>query len=63
MTENKQVRAGNAWPSSGMLLVCAALVAAGYGVAVLRGPSPAQEVRVLLVPAPTPTEETAPSAE
>lgn len=48
------------WPSAGVLLLCAALLVAGYAVAIWRGPAPAQEVRVVTVPAPAP--ESAPPA-
>jgi hypothetical protein len=63
MGKNTAENIGSGWPSPGVLLLCAALVAAGYGMAVLRGPAPAQEVRVLIVPTPTPAPETAPSPE
>jgi hypothetical protein len=36
-----------------VLVICAVLLVAGYGVAVLRGPVRAQEVRMVEVPAPT----------
>ena len=39
------------------------MVAAGYAVAVLRGPAPAQQVRVVEIPAPAPAPEAGPSAE
>ena len=47
------------WPSTGVLVMCALVLAAGYGVAVWRGPAPAQEVRVVVMtpPAPTPAAE------
>ena len=48
MGKNTAENVGSGWPSPGVLLLCAALVAAGYGMAVLRGPAPAQEVRVLI---------------
>lgn len=50
---------GDVWPSPGVLLLCAALLAVGYGVAVVRGPAPAQEVRVVEIPHPTPEPEAA----
>ncbi len=40
------------WPGRGVLLFCAAVLVAGYGVVILRGPAPAGEVRVMVVPAP-----------
>ena len=43
------------WPSTGVLVMCALVLAAGYGVAVWRGPALAQEVRVVTMPAPAPT--------
>ena len=54
---------GSGWPPAGVLVACALLLAAGYGAAVLRGPAPAQEVRVVTMPAPTPTPEPAPALE
>jgi hypothetical protein len=51
------------WPPAGVLLACLALLAAGYAVALLRGPAPAQEVRVVMAPAPTPAPEPAPPVE
>jgi hypothetical protein len=50
---------GNVWPSPGVLLLCAVLLAAGYAVAVVRGPAPAQEVRMVEMPAPAPEPEAA----
>jgi hypothetical protein len=47
----------------GVLLSCAALLAAGYAAAVLRGPAPAREVRVVMAPSPEPAPEPAPPAE
>ena len=52
---------GSGWPPAGVLAACALVLAAGYGVAVLRGPVPAHEVRVVIVPTPTP--EPAPPLE
>ncbi len=37
-----------------MLLVCVLVLAGGYGVALLRGLKPAQEVRVVMVAPPEP---------
>ena len=54
---------GSGWPPAGVLVACALLLAAGYGVAVVRGPAPPQEVRVVTMPAPTPTPEPAPPLE
>lgn len=46
------VQAPGLWPGRGVLLFCAVLLLAGYGVAIFRGPAPAGEVKVVLVPAP-----------
>jgi hypothetical protein len=59
MSESSQDGGGNMWPSTGVLLLCSVLLVAGYGVAVVRGPVPAQEVRVVEFPAPTPAPEPA----
>jgi hypothetical protein len=37
------------WPSLACLMTCLALVLAGYGVGILRGPAPEIEVRVKMV--------------
>ena len=63
MSDPSQEGGGNVWPSAGVLLFCAILLVAGYGVAVLRGPAPAQEVRVVEFPAPTPAPEPAAPTE
>lgn len=42
------------WPAAGVLLLCAVVLMAGYAFAIWRGPAPAQEVRVVTVPAPEP---------
>ena len=39
-------------PGAGVLLACAALLVAGYGVAWWRGVAPAVEVRVVPIAAP-----------
>lgn len=59
MSDPAQQSGDNAWPSAGVLLLCSVLLVAGYGVAVVRGPAPAQEVRVVEFPAPTPAPEPA----
>jgi len=46
---------GDRWPSTGVLVSCALLLVAGYGVAVWRGPVPPEEVRVVTMPPPAPT--------
>jgi hypothetical protein len=63
MSEPSQNGGETIWPSAGVLLFCAALLVAGYGVAVLRGPAPAQEVRLVEYTAPTPGPETAAPTE
>jgi hypothetical protein len=63
MSEPSQNGGETIWPAAGVLLLCAALLVAGYGVAVLRGPAPAQEVRVVEFPAPMPGPETAAPTE
>ena len=62
MSESRE-EDGSSWPPAGVLVACAVLLAAGYGVAVLRGPAPAREVRAVTVPAPEPMPEPAPPAE
>jgi hypothetical protein len=62
MSESRQ-EGGSNWPPAGVLVACAVVLVAGYGVAVLRGPAPAQEVRVVTMPVPTPTPEPAPPLE
>jgi hypothetical protein len=41
-----------AWPGPGVLLVCAGFLAAGFLAAWWRGPAPAGEMQVRVVPAP-----------
>lgn len=41
-------------PSVGWLLLCALVLAGGYGVALLRGAKPAQEVSVVTFAPPEP---------
>ncbi len=38
----------------GVLLLCALVLAGGYGVALLRGLKPSQEVRVVMIAPPEP---------
>lgn len=40
------------WPGRGVLLLCAVILAAGYGGALLRGPAPVGGVRVIMAPVP-----------
>jgi hypothetical protein len=63
MSGSEQKGGGSSWPPATVLVACAFVLVAGYGVAVLRGPAPAQEVRVVTMPAPTPTPEPAPPLE
>jgi hypothetical protein len=42
MTEKNEA----CWPSAACLMACLALVFAGYGVGILRGPAPEIEVQV-----------------
>jgi hypothetical protein len=44
--------ADNRWPRTGVLLAGSALLAAGYAAMLLRGPTPASEVSIVLAPAP-----------
>lgn len=46
-------------PSASVLLLCLLLLGAGYGVAIVRGPASAQEMRVVTYPPPAPVPETA----
>ena len=40
------------WPGPGVLLLCVCVLVAGFGAALLRGPVPASEVSVRVVPSP-----------
>ena len=51
------------WPPTGVLLACALVLVAGYAAAVWRGPVPAQELRIVTMPAPTPAAEPAAAVE
>jgi len=44
-------------PSAAVLLLCLLLLGAGYAAAILRGPAPAQEVRVVTYPPPASAPE------
>ena len=46
-------------PSAPVLLLCLLLLVAGYVFAIVRGPAPAQEMRVVTYPPPAPVPETA----
>ena len=48
------------WPAPGVLLLCVCLLVAGFGVALLRGPVPAGEVGVRVVPSSAPEEQVQP---
>jgi hypothetical protein len=49
-----------AWPAPGILLLCVCLLVAGYGLALLRGPVPAGEVGVRVVPSSVAEEQVQP---
>lgn len=57
MSDRWQADRSNHGPSVGVLLLCALVLAGGYGVALLRGPKPAQEVRVVTFAPPEPASE------
>ena len=48
------------WPGPGVLLLCVCFLVAGFGAALLRGPVPAGEVGVRLVPSPAAEEPVQP---
>lgn len=50
-------------PPAWVLILCAGLLIGGYAVALLRGPLPPQEVRVIVMPAEVPGPGNPPSAE
>ncbi len=52
IVEENEVR----WPSAAFLVVCLAMVAAGYLMGLLRGPAPKLEVQVKMI---EPSETTA----
>lgn len=54
MKEENDPAHASFWPGSGILLLAASLVVAGYGAALLRGPAPAAEVRIVVQAAPSP---------
>ena len=49
MSDRLEAGRRNHGPSVGVLLLCALVLAGGYGVALLRGPKPAQEVRMVMI--------------
>lgn len=57
MSDRLEAARRNHGPSVGVLLLCALVLAGGYGVALLRGPKPAQEVRVVTFAPPEPASE------
>ena len=57
MSDRLEADRRNHGPSVGVLLLCALVLAGGYGVALLRGPKPAQEVRVVMFAPPEPAPE------
>jgi len=46
-------------PRAPVLLICLLLLGAGYVVAILRGPAPVQEMRVVTYPPPATVPDTA----
>lgn len=48
------------WPGPGVLLLCVCFLVAGFSLALLRGPVPASEVSVRLVPSPAAEEPVQP---
>ncbi|MEX1044838.1 MAG: hypothetical protein WEC73_01810 [Chthoniobacterales bacterium] len=44
------------WPGPGVLLFSVCLLVAGFGAALWRGPAPAGEVRVQIMPSPAAEE-------
>ena len=48
------------WPGPGVLLFCVCLLVAGFGAALWRGPAPAGEVRVRVMPPPAAEEPAQP---
>lgn len=50
-------------PPKRVLFLCSGLLIGGYAVALLRGPLPPQEVRVIVMPAESPVPGNPPSAE
>lgn len=59
MSANPPSKDAAGLPPASVLLLCLLLLAAGYVVAIVRGPAPAQEVRVVTYPPPAPAPETA----
>jgi hypothetical protein len=57
MSDRLEAGRRNHGPSVGVLLLCALVLAGGYGVSLLRGPKPAQEVRVVTFAPPEPAPE------
>jgi len=54
MGDRSQADGNSQGSSVGVLLLCALVLAGGYGVALLRGQKPAQEVRVVMIAPPEP---------
>lgn len=59
MSANPPSKDAAGLPPASVLLLCLLLLGAGYVVAMVRGPAPAQEVRVVTYPPPAPAPETA----
>lgn len=57
MSDRLEAARRNHGPSVSVLLLCALVLVGGYGVALLRGPKPAQEVRVVTFAPPEPASE------
>jgi hypothetical protein len=54
MGDRSQVDSNSQGFPVGVMLLCALVLAGGYGVALLRGLKPAQEVRVIMIAPPAP---------
>ena len=59
MSANQPSKDAAGLPPAPVLLLCLLLLGAGYVVAIVRGPAPAQEMRVVTYPPPAPVPETA----
>ena len=59
MSANQPSKDATGLPTAPVLLLCLLLLGAGYVVAIVRGPTPAQEMRVVTYPPPAPAPETA----
>lgn len=59
MSANQPSKDAARLPSAPVLLLCLLLLVAGCVVAIVRGPAPAQEMRVVTYAPPAPAPETA----